>query len=57
MAAGENLAGRLTEKSQGVWELPLAKPIEKLQLGRIVVLVRDQQGNETRIERTFSVGP
>ncbi len=44
-------------KSQGVWELTLDEPLTKLERGRLVVSVRDRQGNINRIERTFSVGP
>jgi hypothetical protein len=53
--AGQNLARKLRPLTQGVWELRLAEPITKLPRGRLTVSVRDRQGNETRIERTFSV--
>ena len=42
--------------SQGVWELKLAKPIQALQSGQLMVQVKDRQGNMNRIDRTFSVG-
>ncbi len=54
--AGENLAGRCTPKSQGVWELKLTQPITKLAHGKLTVTVADQQGNVARLERRFSVG-
>ena len=52
----ENLAGQFKPKSAGVWELKLAKPITSLPSAVITVSVKDQQGNITRIVRTFSVG-
>jgi hypothetical protein len=55
--SGTNLAGKFTEKSTGIWELKLSKPIETLRDGTLVVSVKDQEGNITRIERTFSVVP
>src|SRR5262249_8842656 len=57
VAAGENLAPRFREKSQGVWEMRLARPVDRLARGKVEVSVRDRQGNVTRIERTFSVAP
>lgn len=55
-AAGTNLAGRFKPRSQGVWELKFAKPIESLARGVLTVSVRDKQGNVARVERTLSVG-
>jgi hypothetical protein len=55
VGAGENLAARFKEKSQGVWELKLSKPITRLERGLLTVSVADRQGNVSRIERTFSV--
>jgi hypothetical protein len=55
--AGEDLAPRFRARSEGVWELRLARPIERLARGTLVVSVRDREGNVTRVERTFSVGP
>src|SRR5262249_4034450 len=54
-AVGENLAGRFKEKSQGVWELRLAKPIDQLTAGKLTVSVADRQGNVTKVERRFRV--
>jgi hypothetical protein len=53
--AGEDLAGRFTEKTQGVWELKLSRSLTRLERGRVIVAVADKQGNVSRIERTFSV--
>jgi hypothetical protein len=55
--AGRNLAARFREKSRGVWELKLSRPITRLARGKLLVSVKDRQGNLSRIERTFSVGP
>jgi hypothetical protein len=54
--AGTNLADKFSVKSQGVWELKLAEPLTSLPRGKLVVSVRDRQGNINRIERTFSIG-
>jgi len=55
VAAGQNLAGKFRTVSPGVWELKLAAPI-MTGSGALTVSVKDRQGNETRIERTFSAG-
>lgn len=54
-AAGTDLAGRFRSRTQGVWELSLAKPIADLPRGTLMVAVRDRQGNEAKVVRTFSV--
>jgi hypothetical protein len=54
--AGENLADRFKPVAQGVWELKLTTPITELARGKLEVSVKDRQGNEARIERTFTVG-
>jgi hypothetical protein len=54
--AGANLAGKFQPVTQGVWELRLRTPITELSQGMLTVLVRDWQGNWSRIERSFSVG-
>jgi hydrazine synthase alpha subunit-like protein len=56
IVAGENLAPGFKPLTQGVWELRLASPLKELQEGRLVVSVKDRQGNVTRIDRTFSAG-
>jgi hypothetical protein len=54
-APGNELAEKFTETSPGVWELALARPLDRLPSGTLHVSVKDQQGNETRIVRRFSV--
>lgn len=56
VAAGENLAGKFKEKSHGVWELQLSRPLDRLAAGRLTVSVADRQGNVTTIDRRFRVG-
>ena len=55
IGAGKDLSSQFRVKSQGVWELLLDRPIDKLSSGVLTVSVRDRQGNLSRIERTFSV--
>ncbi len=52
---GQNLASRFKPKSQGVWEMQLAKPMATLARGKVTVSIKDRQGNLSKIERTFSV--
>jgi len=52
---GTNVAEKFREVTPGVWELPLDKSSAKLPSGRLTVAVKDRQGNETRIVRTFNV--
>lgn len=52
-SAGENLASKFKATAPGVYELPLTAAM-KLDRGRLIVSVKDKQGNITRIERTFS---
>ncbi len=54
--AGENLAAKFRPTTQGVWEWKLSQPIATLPPGKLDIRVRDKQGNETRIERTFHAG-
>ncbi|MBY0522851.1 MAG: hypothetical protein K2R98_05615 [Gemmataceae bacterium] len=54
-AAGQNLASRFKPTSQGVWELKLPTPLGALPKGKLTVLIKDRQGNLSRVERTFSV--
>ena len=56
IAAGENASAKFTPISPGVWEWKLSSPLAKPTHGRLTVLIKDKQGNESRIERTFSVG-
>jgi hypothetical protein len=55
MVAGEELADRFRERSPGVWEWKLSKPAADLSEVTLTVAIKDQQGNVTRIVRTFSV--
>jgi len=55
VAAGQNLASKFKAKTQGIWELTLAKPLTELPKGKLTVSVKDRQGNVTRIERSFAV--
>ena len=57
VAAGQNLASKFQVRTQGVWQLTLPQPMTKLERGMLVISVRDRQGNQSRIERTISVGP
>jgi hypothetical protein len=41
--------------SEGVYEVKLAKRLESCKDGKLTVAVKDKQGNETKIVRTFSV--
>ena len=52
---GENLSSKFQAKSQGVWEWTLAKPLTKLERGKLTISVADKQGNVTRVERSFSI--
>jgi len=56
VAAGEDLSKRFKAKGDGVLEMVVAKPPEGLARGKLMVSVKDHEGNITRIERTFSVG-
>jgi len=53
---GINLADLFKEKSQGVWEMTLKKPLTALVRGKLVVSVTDKQGSGHRVERTIAVG-
>ncbi len=57
VAAGQNLAGRFRPRSPGVWVWELKQPLKNLPQGKMVVSVKDRQGNISRVERTFSVKP
>jgi hypothetical protein len=54
--AGQNLSSKFKSVSTGVFELKLSAPI-RIERGKLVVSVKDRQGNTTRIERTFSAKP
>ena len=48
---------RTSPVKRGRWVLELAQPVKELPRGKLTVSVKDKQGNVTRIDRTFSVGP
>jgi len=54
--AGQNLAPRFKPTGQGIWELKLTTPIDRLPRGTLTVSIRDREWNLTRIERVFWVG-
>jgi hypothetical protein len=53
--AGENLARRFKQSSDGVWQWKPRTPPAALGNGKLTVSVKDRQGNVARIERTISV--
>lgn len=55
VAAGENLASRFKPAGEGIWQYTLARPLDTLPQATMTVVVRDRQGNASRIERKFSV--
>jgi hypothetical protein len=57
LAAGEELAKKFRPLPGSRWELTLARPITELPRGKLTVSVRDRQGNTSRVERAFTVGP
>jgi hypothetical protein len=55
--AGENLATKFKPLPDSRWILQLTQPIAELPHGKLTASIKDKQGNVTRVERTFSVGP
>ena len=55
-SAGENLAPLFQRAGDGIWEWKLPQPMLSLGTGTLTVTVRDRQGNETKMARTFSIG-
>jgi hypothetical protein len=53
---GDNLAALLKKTGDGIWELRLKKSVAELKKGKLVVSIKDREGNISRVERTFSVG-
>jgi hypothetical protein len=53
VAAGQDLAEKFRVIAPGVREMKLTTPVT-VNGGKLTVTVKDRQGNETRIERTFS---
>lgn len=54
-AAGAELGTLFRQTDSGVWTLALATPIRSLPDGRLIVRVKDLAGNQSTIDRTFSV--
>lgn len=52
---GENLASHFKKLGDGTYELKLSQPLASPEDMSLNVSVKDEQGNVTRIERTFSV--
>jgi hypothetical protein len=52
---GRTLAPTFKPKSQGVYEFRLPKPLVSLKDGCLIITIRDKQGNQAKIDRTFSV--
>jgi hypothetical protein len=57
LPAGQNLASKFQQAGPGVWQLKLSNPIVQLAQGKLEVSIQDGQGNLSRIERMFSIGP
>jgi hypothetical protein len=55
--AGENLAPLFARTGDGIWEWRLSEPLRSIPQGTLTVTIRDQQGNESRTARTFSIEP
>lgn len=53
-SAGAELADMATQTAEGVYTLSLPRPLRGVSHGKLTVRVRDAQGNETVVERTFS---
>jgi hypothetical protein len=51
--AGQNLAPLFEEVSQGVRRLKLAQPIKRGEKIKLLVSIKDRQGNVSRVKRTF----
>jgi len=52
---GKDLSARFVSDSPGVMKLTLDRPLPVMPRAKITIAVRDRQGNESRIVRTFSV--
>lgn len=55
VAAGENLAPHFQSIGAGIWELKLQQPLREPGKHAIKVSIKDHQGNQTNIDRTFEV--
>lgn len=55
-AAGENLAKHFKETSPGSWQFEFSAPIDVRRTSKLTLRVKDKQGNQTEIVRTFAGG-
>jgi hypothetical protein len=55
VAKGSNLASRFEAIEGGRWRMKLKTPIVSLSHGKLTVSISDREGNQARIERTFSI--
>jgi hypothetical protein len=55
VAAGANLAAKFAKQTDGVWVWKLPKPVTAIDKAVLTVQVKDRQGSQTEIVRTFSV--
>lgn len=53
--AGTDVSDSLKSTTEGVWELSLKKPMSDYAKGKLIVSVKDRQGNRTRIERDLPI--
>jgi hypothetical protein len=53
--AGQNLASKLKALADQRWELKLSQPLAHLPRSKLLVSIKDRQGNVAKIERAFSV--
>ena len=54
--AGQNLAPQFRSIGEGIWELKLDTPLQ-VERGKLMVSIKDKQGNLSKIVRTFSARP
>jgi uncharacterized repeat protein (TIGR02543 family) len=54
-APGSELAALLTESGDNIWTLNVNPPVSSLPSGTLTARVRDLQGNETVVRRSFGV--
>ena len=52
---GKNLAAWFKQTHEGVWEWKLSNPLSNIKDAKLIVSIKDQQGNITVTERTFRV--
>ena len=55
-SSGTELAGLFQQSGDHIWTLRLDTPLESIQDGELTVSIKDQQGNITKVHRSFSIG-